>query len=318
MSEQDKRPVGDEHALSGSYALDAVDADERARYEQALAGSEQLREEAAGLADTAALLGSSVAPIDPPPALKDSIMAKLAGVPQLPAAESATTVPRQAEAPSTSITPEPAPLVTDASSDPAAATIVAAEPSGEHLGSTSPASTTSTTSTASTASTTSAGPAESAARRRWFSRPGAYIGAAAAAVVLIAVVIVGVNYPGPNGWGAQRELATISAASDAQQATADVSGGGTVTLTWSEELGQSAVTVDGMPALTEEQTYQLWYIDSDAAHPAGTFTVGADGTTWRVLDGAMVAGDSVGVTVEPAGGSPQPTTTPVVVVPTTV
>ena len=38
MSEQDQRPVGDEHALSGSYALDAVDADERARYEQALAG----------------------------------------------------------------------------------------------------------------------------------------------------------------------------------------------------------------------------------------------------------------------------------------
>ncbi|KQO94487.1 anti-sigma factor domain-containing protein [Leifsonia sp. Leaf264] len=306
MSEQDKRPMGDEHALSGSYALDAVDADERARYEQALAGSEQLREEAAGLADTAALLGSSVAPVTPPPALKDSIMAKLAGVPQLPAAESATTVPRQPEAPSTSITPDPAPLGTDASSDAAAATTVAAEPSGERSGSTS------------TASATSTGPAESAARRRWFSRPGAYIGAAAAAVVLIAVVIVGVNYPGPNGWGAQRELATISAASDAQQATAEVSGGGTVTLTWSEELGQSAVSVDGMPALTEEQTYQLWYIDSEAAHPAGTFTVGADGTTWRVLDGAMAAGDSVGVTVEPAGGSPQPTTTPVVVVPTTV
>ena len=73
-----------------------------------------------------------------------------------------------------------------------------------------------------------------------------------------------------------------------------------------------------MPALAEDQTYELWYIDSETAVPAGTFTVGDDGTTWRVLEGDMTAGASVGVTVEPAGGSPQPTTQPVVVVPTTV
>ena len=311
MSERDQRPVGDEHALSGSYALDAVDAEERARYERALLDSEQLREEAAGFADTAALLGSSVPPVTPPPALKAGIMAQLSGLPQLPARTEGGAHAADAEVDAVrSTAPAPAP---DAAA-PVAAPSPAAVPSapGAPLGApTSPDA-------SDAPAVPPVGRAEAAAQRRWFSRPGAFIGAAAAAVVLIAAVVVGVNWPGPNGWGAQRDLASISAASDAQQATGEVAGGGTVTLTWSEELGRSAVTVDGMPALDSDQTYELWYIDSETAVPAGTFTVGDDGTTWRVLEGDMTAGAAVGVTVEPAGGSPQPTTQPVVVVPTAV
>ncbi|MEL4320688.1 anti-sigma factor [Leifsonia sp. YIM 134122] len=304
MSDRDQRPVGDEHALSGSYALDAVDAEERARYERALLESDQLREEAAGFADTAALLGSSVPPVTPPPALKASIMAQLSGLSQLPARTAGGAHAADAEVDAVpSAEPATAPDAADSSAAPTLAAVPSAP--GAPIDPISPAA-------------PPVGRAEAAAQRRWFSRPGAFIAAAAAALVLIAAVVVGVNWPGPNGWGAQRDLASISAASDAQQATGEVSGGGTVTLTWSEELGRSAVTVDGMPALDSDQTYELWYIDSEAAIPAGTFTVGDDGTTWRVLEGDMTAGAAVGVTVEPAGGSPQPTTEPVVVVPTAV
>jgi hypothetical protein len=40
--------------------------------------------------------------------------------------------------------------------------------------------------------------------------------------------------------------------------------------------------------------------------------VGDSGTSWRVLDGAMHGGDSIGLTVEPEGGSQTPSTKPVV------
>jgi anti-sigma-K factor RskA len=40
--------------------------------------------------------------------------------------------------------------------------------------------------------------------------------------------------------------------------------------------------------------------------------VDGESTAWRVLTGEMAAGDAVGVTVEPQGGSNQPTTTPIV------
>ena len=40
------------------------------------------------------------------------------------------------------------------------------------------------------------------------------------------------------------------------------------------------------------------------------------GETWRVLDGSFSPGVAVGVTVEPEGGSAQPTTDPIVVIAT--
>lgn len=160
-----------------------------------------------------------------------------------------------------------------------------------------------------------AGPAEVAARRRWFQRPGAVIAVAAASVVLIAGAIVGVGWSGPNGWGAQREMAAIAEAPDVQTVTHEVDGGGAITLYWSAEQGRSGVVVEGLPDVGGDETYELWYIDDSGAQSAGTFDVRGD-ETWRVLDGSFAPGVAVGVTVEPAGGSPQPTTDPIVVIAT--
>lgn len=46
------------------------------------------------------------------------------------------------------------------------------------------------------------------------------------------------------------------------------------------------------------------------------FTVGSAGITPQVLEGQMCGGDEVGVTIEPRGGSPVPTTDPVLLLAT--
>ena len=92
-------------------------------------------------------------------------------------------------------------------------------------------------------------------------------------------------------------------------------GGGDAKVIWSIDLERSAVLIDGLPALEDGKTYQLWYIDQNGPRGAGTFDVSSDEpTAWRVLDGAMSSVDSVGLTVEPSGGSDAPTTDPILVV----
>ena len=68
---------------TGAYALNALSDDERAAFEKAAAGSEQLSAETTELMDTAVELGLSVAPVDPPPAMRAAVLAAVAATPQL-------------------------------------------------------------------------------------------------------------------------------------------------------------------------------------------------------------------------------------------
>lgn len=278
------------HGLAAAYALDALDADERAAFERALAESPELRDVVGAYAESAAHLAEQVEPAEPPPSLRDRLMAQVEATPQVAPDAAPAAAPVAAPA---AVAPEPAAAVApDAPAASAAESPTPGAPEGPPVG-----------------------PAESAARRRWFQRPGAIIAAAAAAVVLVAGVVVGVGWPGPNGWGAQRERAAIAAAPDAQSQTHEVEGGGEITLVSSAEQGRSVVITEGLPELGDDQTYELWYIDDSGAAPAGTFDVSGD-ETWRVLEGSFTPGVVVGVTVEPAGGSPQPTTEPIVAIAT--
>ena len=70
-----------------------------------------------------------------------------------------------------------------------------------------------------------------------------------------------------------------------------------------------------LPALAPGKTFELWVIPAKGNPvPAGTFGREADATAVYVRPGA-VQGDAaaMAVTVEPEGGSPQPTTTPFLV-----
>jgi anti-sigma-K factor RskA len=159
------------------------------------------------------------------------------------------------------------------------------------------------------------GSAAARAERRWYTSPMATLAGAAAVVALIVGgnVLVGSFNPGVHQVQGD-QLAAITAAVDSHRRAAQITGGGSATLVWSNEMGRSALIVDGLPPLPADKTYELWYIDSAGERPAGTLSVADAGSTWQVLDGAMKVGDTVGVTVEPAGGSPAPTTTPIVTI----
>jgi anti-sigma-K factor RskA len=70
-------PRRSRHALAGAYALDALDAAERARFERHLRGCAACLAEVRGFAATAASLGLAAAAA-PPPALKGRVLADVA------------------------------------------------------------------------------------------------------------------------------------------------------------------------------------------------------------------------------------------------
>jgi anti-sigma-K factor RskA len=161
--------------------------------------------------------------------------------------------------------------------------------------------------------------AQTKARARWFTRPVAALTAVAAAVILIVGggVVAGTISNSTHQQAQANQLAAINAADDSQRIAATVTGGGTATLVWSLHLKSSALIVDGLGVLPTDKVYELWYIASRGARAAGTFTVDASGSTWRVLEGSMAVGDTVGVTIEPRGGSTSPTTQPLVAIAST-
>ncbi|HMQ54474.1 MAG TPA: anti-sigma factor [Anaerolineae bacterium] len=74
-------------------------------------------------------------------------------------------------------------------------------------------------------------------------------------------------------------------------------------------VDQAVLVLRGLEPLPAEQTYQLWLIPADnAPQPAGLLEVETDGLAWLPLKIPATARDfaAVGVSVEPAGGSPAP------------
>jgi len=142
------------------------------------------------------------------------------------------------------------------------------------------------------------------------------LGAAAAAVALFAGgVAVGAFLDDDDSRRTEAEsdaLAELYAAPDARRSSADVEGDGTATLVWSEQLDRSVVIFDRLDRLSADSVYEAWYINAaGAATPAGTFRA-PGGLVFHPLDGSLLRGGTVGVTVEPEGGSDTPTTKPIV------
>jgi anti-sigma-K factor RskA len=67
------------------------------------------------------------------------------------------------------------------------------------------------------------------------------------------------------------------------------------------------LVVQHLQALAPDKTYQAWIITTEGPKSAGTFRVSDAGMWMGWLDTAYSAGGAIGVSLEPAGGSPQPT-----------
>jgi Anti-sigma-K factor rskA len=69
-----------------------------------------------------------------------------------------------------------------------------------------------------------------------------------------------------------------------------------------------------LPPLAADRTFQMWVLpQSGNPIPAGTFRGEREGTAVFVHPGPVQSVAALAVTVEPSGGSPQPTTTPFIV-----
>jgi anti-sigma-K factor RskA len=223
------------HALSGAYAVNALDDVERAAFERHLADCEVCAAEVAGLRETAATLTHAVS-VTPPPALRDRVLAQVATTRPLP------------------------PVV---------------------------------------------GPRRRTPRR-------SFLVAAAAAAVIAAGGGVALTQP----WNDEPQQLSASQqvmqAPDAQRVSGPVQGGGQVTIYRSAKLHEAVLKADGMPPAPSGHVYQVWFQNSAGSMvSAGLMPAGKD---QMLLAGDARTAQAVGVTVEPAGGSESPTTTPVALV----
>ena len=76
------------------------------------------------------------------------------------------------------------------------------------------------------------------------------------------------------------------------------------------EGDRAVLVVENMPPVPEGKIYQIWVIEDDVPKPSGLFEPKQDSVA-AVVEHPLDEADAVAVTVEPEGGSPQPTTDPV-------
>lgn len=117
----------------------------------------------------------------------------------------------------------------------------------------------------------------------------------------------------------QTQLAAINAvrtAADATLVTKATPIGGRVTVVRSASRRQLVVTVSGLPPPRAGKVYQLWLIGThgNRIRSEGLLAV-HNGRSGPVLISGVLTGDLFGITLEPPGGTIQPTVPPFVAIP---
>lgn len=129
---------------------------------------------------------------------------------------------------------------------------------------------------------------------------GRWAVALAVGVAAVAALVVAV------GLSAGDPTDRVLAADDAVTYVVEATPFDDVRVVFSPGRGRVVFLAEGLPDPGQGMTYQLWLIGSDGPVSAGTF-IPSEGTARVLLDGEAEAGLTVGLTVEPAGGSEAPT-----------
>ena len=72
---------------------------------------------------------------------------------------------------------------------------------------------------------------------------------------------------------------------------------------------KAVLMAENMPPVPEDKVMEIWVIRDDVPEPSGLFEPGPDAVA-AVVKVPLQGADAIAVTVEPEGGSPQPTTDP--------
>lgn len=106
-------------------------------------------------------------------------------------------------------------------------------------------------------------------------------------------------------------LTGVLTAPDATSRTVRLPGGASGTLVASADRDRAVFLASGMAAPPRDKVYQLWFDDGGTMRSAGLMDPGRTGQA-VLMRGPVNDAAGVGITVEPAGGSKQPTSEPIV------
>lgn len=150
--------------------------------------------------------------------------------------------------------------------------------------------------------------------QRWWPRLAVAAVAALAAVVAVLGVQLGqVRDELEQSQASGVELRELVAAPDVEvvRTSAD---GTTGIVVMSRSLDTAVLVADGLEPAPEGQTYQLWAFVAGAPQSAGVLGSSVDGRIGPFSAHGVAEASQLGVTVEPAGGSRQPTSDPVLLI----
>lgn len=156
--------------------------------------------------------------------------------------------------------------------------------------------------------------------RGWRPRLGLVLAGAVACVLAVVAVVAGVSAYGMHSrldqaQGHDHAVAMVLGAPDAKVMTAPVATGGTATVVMSRRERALVFTAADLHVLPSAKSYELWLVGPAGSKPAGMIAVSGRGKmAGPMVVSGLSAGDSVGLTVEPSTGSPQPTSPLVVVI----
>ncbi|MBB5918299.1 anti-sigma-K factor RskA [Nocardia transvalensis] len=146
------------------------------------------------------------------------------------------------------------------------------------------------------------------------ARPRILLAAAAVLVAAIAAAIGITVYQNQTGDPSETTAQQVLDHADTRTDTVPVTGGGSVTVGISRQLDAAAVSFDAVPAAPTGRTYQMWLIPPGGQpHSAGVLETLPAGRAPLVV--RLDLASTLALSVEPAGGSPAPTTDPIVAVP---
>jgi anti-sigma factor RsiW len=155
--------------------------------------------------------------------------------------------------------------------------------------------------------------------RRWAPWVPWLSGAVAAAGIVMAVIFgiaAAHTQTELNQARAQNQQITgVLTAPGARLLASRTTAGGAATVVLAASRRQLVVTTAGLPALPSGRVYQLWLIGPVKIVSVGLLPAVEGGKTPPVLASGIMAGDKLGLTVEPAPGTAQPTTTPILALP---
>jgi anti-sigma-K factor RskA len=141
--------------------------------------------------------------------------------------------------------------------------------------------------------------------------------ALAAAAAVVALIGGGVVASQPWNDDSSNQQTELSAAErvlndpNAQHVRQEFPGGATATVVRSRTEGKAVLRTSRMPAAPDGKDYQLWLQKDGVMVPAGVMPAKADQTV--LLSGDASDATAVGITIEPAGGSDEPTSAPIAI-----